>query len=81
MNEGSGAETGGGNGGGKGGGKGGAWGGGSPDPLPAPARAPVRDSASRTEEITCERCGAAMYDRHCKVICPNCGYQRDCSDP
>lgn len=30
---------------------------------------------------TCERCGQGMYDRHCKVICPNCGYLRDCSDP
>jgi len=30
---------------------------------------------------TCERCGHDMYDRHCKVVCPNCGYLRDCSDP
>ena len=29
----------------------------------------------------CERCGHTMYDRHCKVVCPNCGYLRDCSDP
>lgn len=29
----------------------------------------------------CERCGHEMYDRHCKVVCPNCGYLRDCSDP
>ncbi|MEZ4417415.1 MAG: gamma carbonic anhydrase family protein [Gemmatimonadota bacterium] len=29
----------------------------------------------------CERCGFSMYDRHCKVVCPNCGYLRDCSDP
>jgi len=29
----------------------------------------------------CERCGFEMYDRHCKVVCPNCGYLRDCSDP
>ena len=34
-----------------------------------------------TAAQTCERCGHDMYDRHCKVICPNCGYLRDCSDP
>lgn len=29
----------------------------------------------------CERCGAEMVERHCKIVCPNCGYLRDCSDP
>lgn len=29
----------------------------------------------------CELCGATMLDRHCKLVCLNCGYQRDCSDP
>ncbi len=29
----------------------------------------------------CERCGSLMIERHCKIECPNCGYQRDCSDP
>lgn len=29
----------------------------------------------------CERCGGLMFDRHCKLVCMNCGYQRDCSDP
>jgi hypothetical protein len=29
----------------------------------------------------CELCGTVMYDHHCKIICPNCGYKRDCSDP
>lgn len=29
----------------------------------------------------CELCGAEMYGLHCKLICPNCGYRRDCSDP
>jgi hypothetical protein len=31
--------------------------------------------------VVCEICGTIMYDRHCKVLCPRCGYQRDCSDP
>jgi rubrerythrin len=33
------------------------------------------------KEHVCERCGAVMYDHHCKIVCPNCGYKRDCSDP
>ena len=29
----------------------------------------------------CERCGGLMLERHCKLVCGSCGYQRDCSDP
>jgi DNA-directed RNA polymerase subunit RPC12/RpoP len=29
----------------------------------------------------CDLCGAEMYDHNCKIVCPNCGYKRDCSDP
>ena len=29
----------------------------------------------------CENCGAEMFGLHCKLVCPNCGYRRDCSDP
>ncbi|MGD8321801.1 MAG: gamma carbonic anhydrase family protein [Gemmatimonadota bacterium] len=29
----------------------------------------------------CDLCGAPMLDRHCKLVCTRCGYQRDCSDP
>jgi carbonic anhydrase/acetyltransferase-like protein (isoleucine patch superfamily) len=29
----------------------------------------------------CDLCGAPMLDRHCKLVCTACGYQRDCSDP
>lgn len=28
----------------------------------------------------CDRCGFEMIERHCKVICPNCGQRWDCSD-
>lgn len=39
-----------------------------------------------TEELQpagedCEVCGTEMYGLHCKLVCPNCGYRRDCSDP
>ena len=29
----------------------------------------------------CELCGAEIFSLHCKLVCPNCGYRRDCSDP
>jgi hypothetical protein len=29
----------------------------------------------------CERCGERMSERQCKIVCGNCGYLRDCSDP
>jgi len=29
----------------------------------------------------CELCGAKIFSLHCKLVCPNCGYRRDCSDP
>jgi hypothetical protein len=32
-------------------------------------------------ELRCDLCGAPVLDRHCKIVCLNCGYQRDCSDP
>jgi hypothetical protein len=28
----------------------------------------------------CDRCGTSMFEKNCKVICPNCGNQFDCSD-
>ena len=30
---------------------------------------------------SCDLCGGIMLERHCKLICQRCGYQRDCSDP
>ena len=29
----------------------------------------------------CEICGTEMFGLQCKLVCPNCGYRRDCSDP
>jgi hypothetical protein len=55
---------------------------------PVPPAASDLDPASpphRAEEIpaqhVCDLCGAVMYDHNCKIVCPNCGYKRDCSDP
>jgi len=30
--------------------------------------------------MECPICGTQLYGVHCKRICPNCGYQEDCSD-
>ena len=55
----------------------------APDPAPVTNPAPTRFFTRR--EIpsvhVCELCGTVMYDHNCKIVCPNCGYKRDCSDP
>jgi hypothetical protein len=67
----------------------------APDPSPTPpvdtdaaaepVRPPHQPSPFKPREIprehTCELCGTVMYDHNCKIVCPNCGYKRDCSDP
>jgi len=44
-----------------------------------------RDSDRRNGEgtpgRTCPHCGAALFERHCKYVCPNHGVIVDCSDP
>lgn len=32
------------------------------------------------KKYVCDRCGHKMYERNCKVSCPNCGNRFDCSD-
>ena len=29
---------------------------------------------------SCDRCGSPMYEKNCKITCPNCGNRFDCSD-
>lgn len=61
----------------------------APEPVPPPAAAQPAEPPAATpfkrREIpsvhTCELCGTVMYDHNCKIVCPNCGYKRDCSDP
>ena len=33
------------------------------------------------DDTFCWLCGAAVSKRHCKIICTQCGFTRDCSDP
>lgn len=41
----------------------------------------LAEEESRAYSGECEVCGCRTYGLHCKIICPNCGYRRDCSDP
>ena len=43
----------------------------------------MSDDTSRlqTQDHTCDLCGQIMISLHCKFVCTNCGYRRDCSDP
>jgi uncharacterized protein len=44
---------------------------------------PVRWDENQTKKnhvYICDRCGHEMFERNCKVTCPNCGNRFDCSD-
>ena len=43
---------------------------------------PVIWDQNRVEKkgYVCDRCGHEMYEKNCKVTCPNCGNRFDCSD-
>jgi hypothetical protein len=50
-----------------------------------PPRVPVRpitpikiSTASDTDKVRCERCGADMYRMHAVWRCSSCGYKTDC---
>ena len=52
--------------------------------LPSMTDEQTQQEAAETLEPSgedCEVCGSEMYGLHCKLICPNCDYRRDCSDP
>ena len=40
---------------------------------------PVRWTTTKRLYV-CDRCGHQMYEKNCKVTCPNCGNRFDCSD-
>ncbi|MBI3163679.1 MAG: DUF309 domain-containing protein [Chloroflexi bacterium] len=35
---------------------------------------------NQSRDWLCGRCGSQMYEKNCKVSCPNCGNRFDCSD-
>lgn len=40
-----------------------------------------RDNYDETFKPKCDRCGEPMEEVKCKLICNQCGFSRDCSDP
>jgi hypothetical protein len=51
-------------------------------PAPAPDRVDFDPEFDPDAPIECEVCGGTMhYIAACKILCSNCGYRRDCSDP
>jgi len=51
-------------------------------PGSGPPGTSARDrQAPAAETILCDLCGGRMIERHCRIVCTVCGYQRDCSDP
>ena len=38
-------------------------------------------SVAPSDGEPCDICGFPMLDVHCKLVCRNCGFMRDCSDP
>lgn len=52
------------------------------EPSPIVDRADFDPAYDPRAPIECEVCGAVMhYIAACKILCANCGYRRDCSDP
>lgn len=43
---------------------------------------PVRwqETQATPTKYICDRCGHEMYEKNCKITCPNCGNRFDCSD-
>ena len=39
------------------------------------------DMAEDATVYRCWVCGTIMHEIKCKIVCPHCGYTRDCSDP
>ena len=49
-------------------------------PPPGPADTHFRKLEVPARHV-CDICGVEMYDHNCKIVCPNCGYKRDCTEP
>lgn len=40
-----------------------------------------KDWREEEDDSRCWVCGAPTIRIHCKIVCPVCGFRRDCSDP
>jgi len=49
------------------------------DGVDIPPDAP--ETPARESDDLCWCCAGQTIKRHCKIVCTNCGFMRDCSDP
>jgi hypothetical protein len=42
---------------------------------------PQQPIEHRDDDDYCWVCDGPVIKRHCKIVCPRCGFMRDCSDP
>ena len=52
----------------------------SPAVRPGLADSPQPPTQVDSDDI-CWCCQGQTVKRHCKIVCANCGFMRDCSDP
>lgn len=52
-----------------------------PDDVPPDVESPRDELLQSIMRPKCDLCGSLMVEWHCRMMCPMCGYQRDCSDP
>ncbi len=53
----------------------------SPLTSDEPDAQPTDATPQPDDDGVCWVCGGRTQTRHCKIVCLNCGFTRDCSDP
>lgn len=41
----------------------------------------LQEIVNQMVDYNCDICGFQLEPIHCKLVCFNCGFKRDCSDP
>jgi len=49
--------------------------------MDEPDTQPIDTASQPDDDRLCWVCGGPTQERHCKIVCHNCGFTRDCSDP
>lgn len=53
----------------------------SPFPVALGLSEEGRKNYDRTFGPKCDRCGEPLEEEHCKLVCKQCDFNRDCGDP
>jgi len=49
--------------------------------MDEPDGTPTETELQQDDDSVCWVCSGPTDKRHCKIVCLNCGFMRDCSDP